>query len=183
MQILSSGGSTSPANLAAGLMARAAEHSGDRLPEGGGRAASRFSFLAGEEDAPELPDGLDLGYDAVLFHGSAVMERIDVAEDMALLPFEQVRAFVDEEVVHELAPPGAGFHGYPVGRGGGEDLPVAAGVSPCGLRTAGLDPHDAGPFHRRARIVPGSACRGACDARPASCGAVAPHRPVRRATA
>ena len=71
----------------------------------------------------------------VLFHGPIVEARIDVAEDVALLPFEEVRAFVDEEFVRELAPSGAGFHGYPVGWGGGEDLSVAAGVPARGLRT------------------------------------------------
>ena len=150
MQILSSGGSTSPANLAAGLMARAAEHSGDGFRKAAGELLA-FLVSPGEEDAPELPDGLDLGYDAVLFHGSAVMERIDVAEDMALLPFEQVRAFVDEVVVHELAPPGAGFHGYRSVGAAARTYRWRPAFHRAGYERPG-DPHDAGPFHRRARI-------------------------------
>ena len=149
MQVLSSGGSTSPANLAAGLMARAAEQSGDGFRKAAGELHA-FLVSPGEEDAPELPDGLDLGYDAVLFHGPAVTERIDVAEDVALLPFEQVRAFVDEEVVHELAPPGAGFHGYRSVGAAARTYRWRPAFHRAGYERPG-DPHDAGPFHRRAR--------------------------------
>ena len=149
MQVLNSGGSTSPADLAAGLMARAAEHSGDRFRKAAGELHA-FLVAAGEEDGAALPDGLDRGSDVVLFHGPVVKERIDVAEDVALLPFEEVRAFVDEEFVHELAPPGAGFHGY---------RSVGAAARTYRWRPAfhragyerGLDSHDPGPFFHRAR--------------------------------
>ena len=149
MQVLSSGGSTSPADLAAGLMARAAEHSGDRF----GKAVGELHALlvaAGVEDGAALPDGLDAGYDVVLFHGPVVKERIDIAEDVALLPFEEVRAFVDEELVFELAPLGAGFHGF-------ESVGAAARTyrwRPAFHRAGyerGLDSHDPGPFLRSAR--------------------------------
>ena len=150
MQVLSSGGSTSPADLAAGLMARAAEHSGDGFRKAAGELHA-FLVSPGEEDAPELPDGLDLGYDAVLFHGPAVTERIDVAEDVALLPFEQVRAFVDEEQVHELAPPGAGFHGYRSVGAAAKTYRWRPSFYRAGYERP-RDPHDPGPFHRRARV-------------------------------
>ena len=150
MEILNSGGSTSPANLAAGLMARAAEHSGDGFRKAAGELHA-FLVSPREDDAPELPDGLDLGYDAVLFHGTAVMERIDVAEDVALLPFEQVRAFVDEEVVREIAPPGAGFHGYRSIGAAARTYRWRPAFHRAGYERPG-DLHDAVPFHRRARI-------------------------------
>ena len=150
MQILSSGGSTSPADLAAGLMARAAEHSGDGFRKAAGELHA-FLVSPGEKDAPELPDGLDLGYDAVLFHGPAVKERIDVAEDVALLPFEQVRAFVDDEQVRGLAPPGAGFHGYRSVGAAARTYRWRPAFHRAGYERPG-DPHDAVPFHRRARV-------------------------------
>ena len=97
-----------------------------------------------------MPDGLDRGCDVVLFHGPVVKERIDVAEDVTLLPFEEVRAFVDEELVRELAPPGAGFHGY-------RSVGAAARTyrwRPAFYRAGyerGLDSHDPGLFFCRAR--------------------------------
>ena len=111
MVILNSGVSTSPANLIAGLMARAEKLPGDSFRT----AASELNaFLAPARDkGPDSVLGdLDVGYDAVLFYGLAVKERIDIADGMAILPFEQVRAFVDESLVRELAPPNAGFHGW-----------------------------------------------------------------------
>ena len=111
MEILNAGGSTSPTDLIAGLMARAAELPGDRFRKAV-RELHAFLSPVREEASAALADGLDAGYDAVLFHGLTVKGRIEVGDGMALLPFEQVRAFVDEELVYELAPPGAGFHGY-----------------------------------------------------------------------
>ena len=92
-------------------MARAADHSSDGYRKAAGELHA-FLVAAGERDGAALSDGLDRGCDVVLFHGPVVEERIDVGEDVALLPFEEVRAFVDEEFVRELAPPGAGFHAY-----------------------------------------------------------------------
>ena len=71
MEILSAGGSTSPTDLIAGLMAPAGELSGDRFRS----AASELNtFLTPIEEAgsAELSTGLDVGYDAVLFHGLTV---------------------------------------------------------------------------------------------------------------
>lgn len=150
MQTLNSGSSTTPADLAAGLMARAAEHSGD----GYRKAASELHALLGppgKEDATGVPNGLDVAYDAVLFYGPAMKERIDVADDMTLLPVEQVLAFVDRELIHEIAPHGAGFHGF---------QSVGAAVRTYRWRPAfqragyerELGSHNPGPFVRRARM-------------------------------
>ena len=78
MQVLNSGGSTTPADLAAVLMTRAAEHSGNCFRKAVGELHA-FLVGAAEEDGAALPDGLDRGYEALLFHGSVVEERIDVA--------------------------------------------------------------------------------------------------------
>ena len=149
MQILNSGGSTSPADLVAGVMARAADHSGDRFR----KAASELHAIlvaAGEEDGAGLPDGLDRGCDVVLFHGPVVKERIDVAEDVTLLPFEEVRAFVDEELVRELAPSGAGFHGFQSVGAAARTFRWRPAIYRAGYER-GLDSHDPGPFFGRAR--------------------------------
>ena len=66
----------------------------------------------------------------------------------------------------------------PVGRGGGEDLPMAAGVPPRGLRTEAGFARSGAVLPPRAN-VPAAARRGACGAGAPSCGAFAPHRPVR----
>ena len=55
--------------------------------------------------------GLDAGYDAVLFYGLTLKEMIDIADDMAMLPFEQARAFVDESMLKEVPPPRAAVGG------------------------------------------------------------------------
>ena len=70
------------------------------------------SFLAsaGQADSDELLDGLDIGYDAVLFFGLTVEKRTEVADGLSLLPFKQVQAFINESLVEELAPTGAGYH-------------------------------------------------------------------------
>lgn len=109
MEIVNTGNSTSPADLIAGLMARAAELSGDPFRT----AASELNaFLAPARDggSASVLGKLDVGYDAVLYYGLTLKERIDVADGMAILPFEQVRVFVDERLVRKLAPPGAAFH-------------------------------------------------------------------------
>lgn len=111
MGIVNSGSSISAGDLIAGLMARAAELSGDRF-----RAAARelnaFLSPAGNEEAVKVLGDLDEGCEAMLFCGLTVTERIDIREDMAILPYRDVLRFVDEKHVQDFAPRGAGFHGY-----------------------------------------------------------------------
>ena len=109
MQILGSGNLTSATDLIAGLMARASELSRDRF-----RAAATelnaFLSQGGQGESVSVPGALDVGYDAVLFWGLTLKERVEVADGMAMLPFEQVQTFVDRSLVEELAPPGSEFH-------------------------------------------------------------------------
>ena len=110
LQMLDSGTRISAGDLIAGLMARAAEVSGDR-----------FRLAAGELNGLLLPDwekpadalgNLDAGCDALLFFGLTVPERIDVEAGMSILPFREFRRFVERELVDELAPSGAGIHNW-----------------------------------------------------------------------
>ncbi len=115
MEILGSGGDIYAGTLIAGLMARAAE-----VADGGFQTALRElnAFLSPAEDgtAAEALGGLDEACDAFLFYGLTVSDKIEVADGMVLLPYEEVLRFVDEETVRDFAPSGAGFHGWgPVG--------------------------------------------------------------------
>ena len=111
MQIPGSGGTVYAGDLIAGLMARSAELSGDRF-----RTATRelnaFLSPAGNDEAADVLGNLDEGCDALLFHGLAVTERIEVADGMAILPFAELQRFIDWEDLQELAPRGAGLHGW-----------------------------------------------------------------------
>ncbi len=109
MRILNSGMSISASHLIAGLMARAAELSGDRF-----RTAVREldAFLSPPRDgeAVGVLGTLDEGCDTLLFYGLTVTERIDFGDGTAILPCGEVRRFVEEELLVELAPGGARFH-------------------------------------------------------------------------
>ncbi len=111
MGIVNSGSSISAGDLIAGLMARAAELPGDRFRRAA-RELNAFLSPAGDEKAARVLGDLDDGCDAMLFCGLTVTERIDVREDMAILPYRDVLRFVDEEYVHDFAPGGAGFHSW-----------------------------------------------------------------------
>ena len=115
MQALGSGGPMSAGVLIAGLMARAAE-----LLDDGLRTALRelnaFLSPVGDGTAADALGSLDEGCDVFLFYGLALSERIEVADGMVLLPYGEVLRFLDQEVVKDFAPSGAGFHGWrPVG--------------------------------------------------------------------
>ena len=103
MRILGSGNSTSLTNLTAGLIARA-----DELPGDGFRKAatelSAFLVTDREDKTTGVPGDLDIGYDVVLFHGLSLREKFEIGNDMTIVPFEQVRVFVDESVLEDVAP-------------------------------------------------------------------------------
>ena len=111
MRILNSGSSISAGDLIAGLMARAAELSDDRFRKAA-RELNAFLSPVGDGKAAGVLGNFDEGCDAVLFYGLTVAERIEVAEGIAILPFEQARRFVDMDLVEKLAPNGAAFHGW-----------------------------------------------------------------------
>ena len=109
MRILNSGASISAGDLIAGLMARAAELTGDGFRAAAGEL-SAFLSPVGDEEAAGVLGNLDEGCDALLFWGLTVTERIDVEDSLAILPFGEARRFVDHELVEGLAPSGTYFH-------------------------------------------------------------------------
>jgi len=111
LSIVDSGSSISAGDLIAGLMARAAELSGDRFRTAA-RELNAFLSPASDEEAARVLGDLDEGCDAMLFCGLAVTERVNVREDMAILPYRDVLRFMDEKYVRDFAPGGAGFHGW-----------------------------------------------------------------------
>ncbi len=103
MRILGSGSSTSLTDLTAGLMARADDLSCD----GFWKAATElnaFLVMGGEDKTTGVPGDLDIGYDVVLFHGLSLREKLEIGSDMTIVPFKQVRVFVDESVLEDVAP-------------------------------------------------------------------------------
>ena len=111
MRILNSGTSISAADLIAGLMARAAELSGDRFWTAA-RELNAFLSPVDDAEAADVLGNLDEGRDAMLFYGLTVTERIEVTDDMAILPFGQSQRFLDMDLVEKLAPQGAVFRGW-----------------------------------------------------------------------
>ena len=111
MQVLNSGLSTSPSDLIAGLMARAAELSGDRFRT----AAEELNGLLLPTNNPKsavVPGELDAGYDAVLFYGLTFQDSIEIADGMVVLTSEMTRRFVDEEWIDKHAPRSAAYHSW-----------------------------------------------------------------------
>ena len=109
LRMMNSGTSISAGSLIAGLMARAAELSGDGF-EAAARELNAFLSPEWDDEAAGVLGNLDEGCDALLFYGLTVSERIEVEDGMEILPFGEGRRFVDEEWVDELAPAGARFH-------------------------------------------------------------------------
>ena len=116
-------------DLIASLIARAAELSEDGLRT----AVAEFNRLL--EPMPDaglggVPGELDVAFNAVLFSGLTFKHRMDIEAGMEVLPFEQIRRFVDPNLVNERAPPGAGFHCWRIDGGCGKTVPLATQVSP-----------------------------------------------------
>ena len=103
VQIRGHGSLTSLTNLIGGLMERADELPGDGFDAAAGELHALLNS-AGGGGATAVPRDLDIGYDAVLFHGLCLEEEIDIGDSMTMLPFERARAFVDEKVLEDMAP-------------------------------------------------------------------------------
>ena len=101
MEILGSGGDIYTGTLIAGLMARAAELSDDRIRRPL-RELNAFLSPVGDGRLQMRLGGLDEGCDLFLFYGLALSGRIEVADGMVLLPYGEVLRFVDEETVRDL---------------------------------------------------------------------------------
>ena len=109
VRMVNFGTSISAGKMIAGLMARAAELPGDGF-EAAARELNAFLSPRRDEEAAGVLGDLDEGCDALLFYGLTVSERIEVEDGVEVIPFGELRRFVDEEWVDELAPGGARFH-------------------------------------------------------------------------
>ena len=150
VQIRGHGSLTSLTDLIGGLMARADELPGDGFHEAAGELHALLDSAGGGE-ASAVPGDLDIGYDVVLFHGLRLEEEIDIGGGLAMLPFERARAFVDEEVLKDMAPDVVRFRDWRL---------VGAVVRPfrwrlnvqrrSDLRDTEAEPESPGPFVRNA---------------------------------
>ena len=131
-------------------MARAAE-----LSEDGFRTALRelnaFLMPSGNGAAGDALGSLDVACDMFLFYGLCLSERIEVEDGMVLLPYREVLRYVDQEIVEEFAPSGAGFHGWRGGGSGGQAVPLAARIPPKGHIERGRWDHRRRRFSRMRR--------------------------------
>ena len=103
VQIRGHGGRTSLTDLIGGLMARADELPGEGFEAAAGELHALLDSSTGGDEGG-VPGDLDIGYDSVLFHGMCLEEEIDIGGGLTMLPFERARAFVDEEVLKDMAP-------------------------------------------------------------------------------
>ncbi len=90
-------------SIIGGLMGRAMELGANRFIT----AASELHCLlepARVPKAPPAPSDLSVGYHVALLHGLSISDEFQIAEDMALMPFEQMRDFVNETVLSDVAP-------------------------------------------------------------------------------
>ena len=178
MRIPGSGGTISAGDLIAGLMARSAELPGERFRTAA-RELNAFLLPAADPETAGFLGNLDEGCDALLFHGLAVTERIETADGMAILPFAELQRFVVREDLQELAPRGAGFHGWRA---------IGAVVRPFRWRPefrrrgSVNEPVEAPPpsFFPNGTYTPGPARGEPRDACGAACGIDQPHRRVSR---
>ena len=178
VQGLGTGRLTSLTDLIAGLMARAAELNGDRFRAAVGELSALLAPIT-ETGSVRVSAGPDVGCDVVLFYGLTLEEESDLADGMALVPFERVRAFVDEKLVQELAPAQTEVRGW---------RSVGAIVRPFQWTPSFRMPGDlggcrvegAGRVFPRRSDLPGTDCRGACGARPSSCRTARLHPSVCR---
>ena len=104
IQVVDHGGLGTLSSMIGGLVARSME-----VPEDGFRvtAAELHGLLVGpggDRGQISVPSNLSVGYHVVLFYGLRVSEKIPLTDDIALLPFEQLDAFVDENVLQNVAP-------------------------------------------------------------------------------
>ena len=98
-----SGGLGALSSIIGGLMARAMELGANRFST----AATELHDLlepAREPKAPPARGDLSVGYHVVLLHGLSVSDDLQIAEAMALMPFEQMCDFVNETAVSDVAP-------------------------------------------------------------------------------
>ena len=103
IEIMGRGSLTSLLKIVAGLMGRAEE-----VPNDGFMLASSelntLLNLSREQYPTPFPDNKEVGYNVVLFHGLHLSEKIQVTDEMAIVPFDQTEAFVNKDILADVAP-------------------------------------------------------------------------------
>ena len=97
--IADSGGETDLLHVLVGLMTRARELSEDRF-----RVACRELEGLLDPDGADESIQLNTGFHVILFHGLRFEQEIAITEDMRIVPFETVRAYVDESLLRPFSP-------------------------------------------------------------------------------
>lgn len=104
IQVVARGGLGTLSSMIGGLVVRGMEVSEDGFRVA---AAELHGLLVGPgENRGKISavGDLSVGYHVVLFYGLRISEEIPLTDDIALLPFEQLEAFVNEEVLQNVAP-------------------------------------------------------------------------------
>ena len=86
-------------HILGGLLARAWE-----LPEDGFTTACYELHSLLDPDAEGTPGDLNVGYHVTLFHGLQFEEEVPITKDMAIRPFDSMRAFVNEDTLDGVVP-------------------------------------------------------------------------------
>ena len=101
--IVNHGSSESLLSIMSGLMTRGME-----VRQDGFRAAAAelHGLLEPGGDLGRMPGARDLlvGYHVTLFYGLRVSKAVSLTDDMALLPFKQLNAFANEDMLQTVAP-------------------------------------------------------------------------------
>ena len=108
IQTSTSGGLQSLSTIVGGLMARALDVRENRFIT----AATELHRLLEEPKPPPAPSSLAVGYHVALIHGLSLSDELQIAEDMALVPFHRMRDFVNESVLSDVAPNIIKFNGW-----------------------------------------------------------------------
>jgi len=111
MSTLNSGSSISASDLIAGLMARSSDLSDGHFMKA---VCELHAFLSppGGCGMDDFLENLDEGCDILPFYGLAVTERIELSEGLSLFPLQEIKRFLDEELLQEISPKDAVFHNW-----------------------------------------------------------------------
>ena len=104
IQTVSHGSLGTLSNMIGGLVARGMEVPGDGFRVAGPAELHGLLDPGGDREQVPVRGDLSVGYHVALFYGLRVSEEIRLAEEMTLLPFEQIDAFVDKHVLLDVVP-------------------------------------------------------------------------------
>ena len=103
IQIQDDSRSGSLLGMISGLMARGMEVSENGFSVAAAELHGLLDPGGNREPSPGRGD-LSVGYHVAVFHGLRVREKVQLPDDIMLLPFEQLDEFVNESILHEVVP-------------------------------------------------------------------------------